>query len=306
MGTTYNIKISKHVNELDSKALKNEIDNLLINVNKIFSTYLPTSEVSKFNKSSSEDWQQQSEVFIKLLTSSVLISNETGGAYDITVGPLVNLWGFGPKFTDDNIPSQASIDVTLQKVGSNKLVIDGEQNKLKKLRADTYLDFSSIAKGYGVDKLSELISSKGYTNFMVEVGGEIRVQGLNSDKEKWRIAVEKPDTTKRVIHKILGITDTALATSGDYRNYFDKNGRRYSHTINPITGWPVEHNLVSVTVLADTSMKADAWATALMVLGAEKGYDSAIKNGLSVLFIVKNDNTLEEVMTPDFKVFIKE
>lgn len=306
MGTTYSVKISERVSEADTLALESEINALLITVNKVFSTYLPNSEISIFNKSTSTEWQKQSADFIDLLSEAINISYKTKGAYDVTVGPLVNLWGFGPSFTGDNIPLQNEIDLALQKTGSEKLSIDVERNLLKKSQANLYVDFSSIAKGYGVDKVSDLLSSKGYKNHLVEIGGEMRVKGLNSSNLPWKIAVEKPDVSKRVIQKVLNLTDVALATSGDYRNYFDYEGQRYSHTINPITGWPVKHNLVSVTVLAATSMKADAWATALMVLGAEKGYDSAIKNELSVLFIVINNNTLEEIVTPDFKAYIKD
>lgn len=306
MGTTYSIKISEQVSEKDTLALQAEINSLLITVNKVFSTYLPDSEISIFNKSRSIEWEKQSPDFIGLLSEAMDINYKTDGAYDVTVGPLVNLWGFGPSFTDDNIPLQNEIDRALQKIGSGKLSIDFDQNLLKKSQSNLYIDFSSIAKGYGVDEVSDLLSSKGYKNYLVEIGGELRVKGLNSSNLHWKIAIEKPDVSKRVIQKVLNLTDVALATSGDYRNYFDYEGQRYSHTINPITGWPVKHNLVSVTVLAATSMKADAWATALMVLGAEKGYDSAIKNELSVLFIVMNNNKLEEIVTPDFKAYIKD
>ena len=219
---------------------------------------------------------------------------------------MVNLWGFGPSFNEDNIPARSAIKVALERTGYQKVLIDAGKQLIKKTTEDVYLDFSSIAKGYGVDRLAILLDKWGYTDYMIEIGGEIRVQGVNKKGIAWLIAVEKPDSTQRDIQKILSLDDISLATSGDYRNYFEKEGVRYSHTINPLTGWPVKHQLVSVTVLADSSMKADGWATALLAIGVEKGYDLAIKNQLSVLFITKHQDELDEKMTPSFTKYIKE
>jgi len=306
MGTSYNIKISNHVAEEDLEQLRADIKIELADINQTFSTYITDSEVSLFNESNTTEWQPASTEFIYVLSSAVDISLQTQGLYDVTVGPLVNLWGFGPSFNEDDIPARSAIKVALERTGYQKVLIDAGKQLIKKTTEDVYLDFSSIAKGYGVDRLAILLDKWGYTDYMIEIGGEIRVQGVNKKGVAWLIAIEKPDSTQRDIQKILSLDDISLATSGDYRNYFEKEGIRYSHTINPLTGWPVRHQLVSVTVLADSSMKADSWATALLAIGVEKGYDLAIKNQLSVLFISNNQDELVEKITPSFTKYIKE
>ncbi|PCI66304.1 MAG: lipoprotein ApbE [Piscirickettsiaceae bacterium] len=306
MGTTYHIKISSESNQESIALLKQGVDELLVGVNQIFSTYIATSEVSKFNKNRSIEASKQSMALISLLEEAFRISNMTDGAYDVTVGPLVNLWGFGPEFKEEDVPSEQEILDTLKNIGYTKVVLDADRQTIKKLNPRIYIDFSSIAKGYGVDQVASYIEAKGYVNYMVEIGGEMLVRGINEEQTKWRIAVEKPDASGRSIHRIINVTDTAIATSGDYRNFFEKGGMRFSHTINPKTGKPVQHDLAAVTVLADKSMTADAWATAFMVLGGKKGYDLAIENDIAVLFLIKEGDNLKEMMTPSFKAELNE
>lgn len=306
MGTTYHVKVSSTLSLAENDALQTQIDELLLSVNQVFSTYKASSEVSELNRYRGTAPQVSSPEFTRLLAEAMRISDLTQGAYDITVGPLVNLWGFGPDFKVDNVPSDTAISQALGKIGYKKLVLDSNNNQVMKLDASIYLDFSSIAKGYGVDKVAELIESKGHTNYMVEIGGEMRVRGKNPDGNKWRIAVEKPDSTARSIYKVINVTDTAIATSGGYRNYFEKDGVKFSHTINPLTGWPVQHQLASVTVLDKSSMTADAWATAFMVLGSKKGYDLALDNDLAVLFLVQEGDSIKDIATPRFVETVKE
>jgi len=306
MGTSYHITIAEDGSSSSNEHLKKEIDSRLIEVNESFSTYINTSEVSVFNAYQGVEAQKKSDEFIKVLAEAQRISAITQGAYDITVGPLVNLWGFGPSFKEENIPSAQELKKALSKVGYKNIVYEQESNEVKKLKQAAYIDFSSIAKGYGVDVLSTLLESKGYMNYMVEIGGEMRVKGVNSQGVKWRIAVEQPDSIKRAIYRVISVTDMAIATSGDYRNFFEKDGLRFSHTIDPTTGQPVQHDLASVTVLAKNSMTADAWATAFMVLGDKKGYDLAITNELAVLFLVKNGDEIREVSTPMFQKMTEE
>ena len=306
MGTSYHLTISNSISATNSEILQKAIDEILLGVNNTFSTYIETSEVSTFNKYQGLTEQVKSKEFIRLLIEALRIGRITQGAYDITVGPLVNLWGFGPSFKADDVPNQDKINEALENVGFEKIIVDANNNKVKKLKPAIYLDFSSIAKGYGVDKLAELLESKGYADYMVEIGGEMRVKGHNPQGNRWRIAVEKPDATGRSIYKVINVTDTAIATSGGYRNFFEKDGVRFSHTINPITGKPVQHDLASVTVLGESSMKADAWATAFMVLGGKKGYDLAMENNLAVLFLVQEGESITETSTPRFEVIIKE
>lgn len=301
MGTSYHITVVKDVYAKEVITLQDEIDSLLEDVNETFSTYSETSEVSLFNKDTGLNVRPQSVDFITVLKEALYISEVTQGAYDITVGPLVNLWGFGPDFNKDSVPTDSEIEEVWLKTGYRQLSVSTEAQGVKKLTADIHVDFSSIAKGFGVDKVADLLDLQGFENYMVEIGGEMRVRGFNSEGIKWRIAVEKPDSSKRAIHKVINVTDIAMATSGDYRNYFEKDGVRFSHTINPATGKPVQHNLASVTVLAKKSMTADAWATAFMVLGDKKGYDLAIENNVAVLFLVKEGDSLRELMTPTFQ-----
>ncbi|MBL4743801.1 MAG: FAD:protein FMN transferase [Cycloclasticus sp.] len=306
MGTTYHIRVVNSGVLTDQQALKDEVDQLLLGVNQIFSTYIKSSEVSMFNQHRGSEEVGSSLDFINVLAEAMRISDLTSGAYDITVGPLVNLWGFGPDFSEDNVPSAEQIDKALLHVGYQALSYDRGNKTVQKSKPALYIDFSSIAKGYGVDKVVELLTSKGHENFMVEIGGEMRVRGKNSEGMKWRIAVEKPISSQRSIHRVVNVTDTAMATSGDYRNFFEKNGVKYSHTINPKTGMPVQHNLAAVTVLSENCITADALATAFMVLGEKKGYDLAIKHELAVLFLVNEGGEVVERATPFFEAKIKE
>jgi thiamine biosynthesis lipoprotein len=305
MGTTYHITISRDNNITSSELKQTEIDALLLAVNRSFSTYIDSSEVSTFNQYKGTQGQLKSADFIGLLIEAQRINSLTAGAYDITVGPLVNLWGFGPEFKEENIPSNEAIEQALSNVGFGNISVDVEASQVRKLKPDVYVDFSSIAKGYGVDRVARLIESKGYTNYMVEIGGEMRVKGHNQEGNRWRIAIEKPDSAARAIHRVINVTNVAMATSGDYRNFFLKDGVQFTHTIDPKTGWPVQHNLASVTVLHESTAIADALATAFMVLGDKKGYDLAMKNELAVLFLVKQDDGFKELQTPSFKKFIE-
>lgn len=306
MGTTYHITISSDLAEIDQGGLHKSIDALLVAVNQSFSTYIASSEVSQLNKHTQQQAQIRSQEFIELLSEALHISELTQGAYDITVAPLVNLWGFGPDFKEDDVPKSEQINQALNNVGYEKILVDSRQGSIKKLNPSVYLDFSSIAKGYGVDKVAELLETNNHLNYMVEIGGEIRVRGLNPQGDKWRIAVENPDSAGKSIYKVLNVSDIAIATSGDYRNFFEKDGIKFSHTINPTTGQPVQHNLASVTVLSQSSATADAWATAFMVLGGKKGYDLAKENNLAALFLLKEGEATKALVTPAFKAVIEE
>ena len=305
MGTSYHIKVIGE-EAVSTEALQQEVDQLLVEVNEKFSTYIASSEVSKFNTYKGDGWYSLTAGFISLTEQALQISRLTAGAYDITVGPLVNLWGFGPRFSENDVPQDEDIQRALSHIGYQNLATDVANNRLKKSNPDIYIDFSSIAKGHGVDRVAQLIEAKGYHNYMVEIGGEMRVSGINAQQTKWRIAVEKPDSTTRAIQRVIKLSNTAIATSGDYRNFFVKDGQRFSHTLDPVSGRPVQHTLASVTVLAPSSAVADAWATAFMVLGDKKGYDLAMENRLAVLFLIKEGASVKEVMTPYFQQIIEE
>ena len=307
MGTSYSIKIVDSKLFADSgksEELKKSIDEVLANVNKQMSTWQDDSEISQFNKSNSTDWFPVSEDFINVVEHAQKISVLSNGSFDITVGKLVNLWGFGPSSKADYVPLTSELEDALNHCDYNKISINKEMSALRKDYEDIYIDLSSIAKGFGVDTVSNFILESGYSNFLVEIGGEVRTSGKNNLNEFWKIGISTPDGSFE-IQKVIKLNNVSVATSGDYRNYFEKNGVRYSHTIDPKTGKPITHNLASVTVISDNCTMADGLATAIDVLGPEKGYELALKEKLPVFLIVKTDKGFIEKMTPEFEKLFK-
>lgn len=297
MGTSFSIKVPQLPEAVDPEQLKKGIDQRLQAINNAMSTYLSDSELSRFNANRSTDWQLVSAPLFAVLNQARQISLLSAGAYDITVGPLVNLWGFGPDPMVFEAPDDQSIKQRLNQIGYQHLELKTDSTAVKKDHPDLYIDLSSLAKGYAVDQVSDFLEANKISAYLVEIGGEIRLKGKNINGESWRIAVEKPTADRRMIQRILPITDIAIATSGDYRNFFEHNGVRFSHTIDPRTGRPITHNLASVTILRDTAMEADALATALMVLGPDQGYRLAERQQIAALFIIKSDEGFVERST---------
>lgn len=306
MGTTYHIKIAQTLDDAVARQLKSNIDQLLVDVNQHLSTYQADSELSKFNQSQSLEPVAVSKGLYRVVTAAQSISAATGGAFDVTVGPLVNLWGFGPEFKPDQVPTESDIAAAKARIGYRNITRLSDPDRIQKAIPELYIDLSAIAKGYGVDQVAELIESKGYKNYLVEIGGEVRCQGKNSSGQAWQVAIEKPLAGERRVQKIVPIVNMAVATSGNYRNFFELDGVHYAHTIDPATGWPVSHDLASVTVLHQSSMISDGWATAFMVLGAEKGYDLAVEENLAVLFLRRTENGIQEHMTPAFESYMNQ
>lgn len=302
MGTTYSVKVFAKDSEL--KDLKITTEEVLTRVNQLMSTYLPDSEISTFNKSKDLDWHTVSSETIKVLQAAQHITSASKGAFDITVGPLVNLWGFGPELQPDTIPPADVITKTKAFTGMNLLTINASRSAIKKNNINMQIDLSAIAKGYGVDAVSQMLTAKGMLNHLVEIGGEIIASGTKSDGVPWNVALEKPESQGRKINRILHLENMAVASSGSYRNYFEKDGLRYSHTISPKTGRPITHKLISVSVLSANCMTADAWATALMVLGPEAGFTIAEQNNLAALLITKNENSFTERTTSRWNLLL--
>ena len=300
MGTRYHIKWVADQSESEALAIahKSKVDQLLADINQAMSTYIKDSELSLFNNMPSGSEQVVSKPLYELLSIAKQISVSSQGAYDVTVGPLINLWGFGPDKRVIKAPSQSQIDSVRKRVGYQHLELLAD-NRIRK-NADLYIDLSSIAKGYGVDQVAQLIASFGYNAFLVEIGGELVTKGSKPKAEPWRIAVESP-TQGRSIQRIVQVNDIAVATSGDYRIYFEENGVRYSHIIDTVTGKPIAHNLASVTVLADNCALADALATSFLAMGVDKAYQYAIENNIEAFFITKGKAGFEETITPGFK-----
>ncbi len=260
--------IEYHVKYLskESVSYQKEVDSVLKAFNQSLSTYIPTSEISRFNQSDSLVFE--TSYMLPVLEASEKVYKMTGGAFDPTVGPLVNAWGFGP----NKAPSAdtSKIDSLLRFVGFDKIRFS--ETKVVKSVPGIYLDFSAVAKGYGVDLVGEFLESKGIGNYMVEIGGEVVCKGKNEKGEWWLIGVDNPelDAKNENIAATVQLENRTMATSGNYRNFYELNGKKYAHTIDPSTGRPVAHSLLSASVFAPDCMTADALATACMVMGVEK------------------------------------
>jgi thiamine biosynthesis lipoprotein len=301
MGTTYNVKFVpvEGVNEQD---LKQQIDQILIDINQLMSTYIPNSELSQFNQWNSIEPFNMSPQTIEVLNEAKRLHNISAGLLDVTIGPLVNLWGFGPQSRPEKIPTDDLIKATQQLVGLKKLTVG--PTWVSKSNPNLYVDLSTIAKGYAVDQITELLHTKKITNFLVEIGGEMRISGMKSSGKTWIIAIEKPQAEQRSVQEFISIGNNAVATSGDYRIYYEQDGIRYSHLIDPSTGYPITHNLVSVTVIHPSSMTADGLATALIVMGKEKAIILAQKYDIAVFLITKEKDGFTEYTSAKFDQFV--
>jgi len=300
MGTFYSIQVLGLPPAVEPTRLRDGIEAELELVNALMSTYRDDSELSGFNRSRTTDWFAVSLALAGLVREVIRTSEISNGAFDVTVGPLVNLWGFGPGGGSDTPPADAEIARTKARIGYRKLSVRSNPPALRKSEPTLYLDLSAIAKGYGVDRLAELLDAVGITDYLIELGGELRARGYNGQGLPWRIAVERPDPEGRTVHRILPLRDGAMATSGDYRNFFEQDGKRYSHTIDPRTGRPVTHRLASVTVLVPRTARADALATAFLVLGPQAGFELAESLQTPALFIVRMPEGYSELQTSAF------
>ncbi len=298
MGTTFTVKWVG-VDDARVAAIHEEVTSELADVNQAMSTYIAGSELSLLNQLPAKSEVELSDSLFFVLSLAQNISRKTAGAFDVTVGPLVNLWGFGPDGRVIKAPAESDVVHLQQQTGFEKLVLNSAAQKALKKTA-LYVDLSAIAKGYGVDVLAKVMEKHNIHNYLVEIGGELRAKGHKPNNQDWKIAIESPVNGERKVQKILSISDTGIATSGDYRNYFEEGGVRYSHTINPKTGKPITHKLASVTVLMPTCAEADAMATAFMVMGGERAYEFAVKHNIDAFFIVKSNQDFIEKMTPGF------
>ena len=300
MGTSYHVTVVAE--GIDADNLKRQIDALLVKTNQQMSTYDPDSELMMFNRAPIGRPFELSAELAFVLSESQRINVATEGAFDVTVGPLVNRWGFGPE-QERPIPDASELAELMQNVGAKWLKISEDGRQAVRQR-DIFVDLSAIAKGFGVDQVAELLRSSGYENYLVEIGGELRVQGFNALGAPWRVAIERPSLAPGSIQAAINLVDQAVATSGSYRNFRDVDGRRYSHTIDPVSGAPVVHNLVSVTVLADTCAEADALATGFSVLGPEASLDYAEQQGLAIFVLFEVDGRVQERWSSAFNHYL--
>ncbi|MDX2435825.1 MAG: FAD:protein FMN transferase [Acidobacteriota bacterium] len=305
MGTSYMVKVV--VGDDDGAVgdrLSVMIENVLTDVDHAMSTYIESSEVTVFNRQGAGDIAV-SDALLEVVGEAQRVARLSGGAFDITVGPLVDAWGFGPR-GETNPPSDETIGALLAITGFEHIAVDRDRGRLSKGSPEVQIDLSAIAKGFAVDKVVDALVHSGQTDFMVEVGGEVRASGRNADRRVWRIGIERPDDGGRSVHTAVPLANLALATSGDYRNFVVRNGVRVSHTIDPRIGRPISHDLASVSVIHASCMTADALATALEVLGPEEGVALASSYDIPALFLVRLENgAFDELRSPMWSALIE-
>ena len=292
--------------ESGRSTLEAEVRSVLERIEDRMSHYRPESELSRFNRARTTGPRPMSAETLGVIAEALAMSRVSGGAFDVTVGPLVDAWGFGPPGRAPTAPGEESLAALRARVGSGLLEIDLAASTLRKRRPDVVLDLSAIAKGYAVDAVASLLAERGLGDHLVEIGGELRAGGGNEQGEPWRAAVERPAPGAPAAQRIVSLANAALATSGDYRNFYELDGARVSHTVDPRTGRPVTHGLLSVSVIAERCSLADARSTALNVLGADEGYALAVAQGWAALFVTDDGaGRLVERETPAFAAAVR-
>ena len=299
MGTTWSVVYTDSTLITDEQLMA-LIESELADINRSLSTYLPESEISRINRGETATTERLSDDFSDVLTTALAIHELTGGAYDVTIGPLVDLWGFGPEPFSGTVPPAAAIARARALVGAGRINWQPASQRLQ-LPEGMRVDMSSIAKGYAVDQLVELLLAQGIDSVLVEIGGELRAHGERPEGGPWRLAIESPEPASGRFLTGLRVSEGAVATSGDYRNFFEIDGKRYSHLVDPRTGAPVDHELVSVTVVHKLCAVADALATGLLVMGLESAFALAEEEGLAAYFVTSSEAGLAVHSTPEFK-----
>lgn len=301
-GTTYHIKVVLDGLAIDPAPLRGRIEEAFARIDAKLSNYREDSEISWINQQKTTDWLSVSPEIAELVQIARQVHKLSQGCYDLTVKPLFDLWGFSKH--ENRVPTPAEIDQALAHVGMHRLEVDVPNSRLRKLDPELRIDLSSIAQGYSVGAVASLLESQGIQNYLVEIGGEMKVKGLKANGDPWRVAVEKPTPSTQEVQKILSLHEqkgTAIMTAGTYRNFFESQGKVYSHILDPRTGRPVTHRLLSVTVLHDDPTWADAWDTALLCLGQPEAARLAEAEHLKVLLISAGENhILQEYLSPEF------
>ena len=293
MGTTYSVKlVFKHTNH-DNIRIENSIDSILLNLNQQMSTWIKESEISLFNENFSTEPQKISDDFFYVLEQGKIINQNTSGMFDYTIFPIMNLWGFGPIANKENkIPNKDEIENIIRYIGIDKIQLNYPY--IKKTHPKLQLDLNAIAKGYAVDKVHDWLKLKEFSNIFVEIGGEVRCSGVNATNSQWLIGIDTPTKNSLPGQKLFTNTklnNESLATSGNYRNFRPADGKIINHILDPISGFPLETNVVSVSVKADKCLTADAWATALMLLSYEIGMKKVEEDeAIEALWIVLGEN----------------
>lgn len=286
MGSTYSIKYVRTEGLPAPKDVRVEVEKILADVDRQMSTYRSDSDIERFNDLPANRCQTMPAPVLELVRVGEQLSLLSEGSYDLTVEPLMNLWGFGPQAREEKVPSAEALAEMMRRVGHTHLRIDGDQ--LCK-DAAVEVDFNSIAAGYSVDTIAARLEAMGIHDYLVEATGELKAAGKKLDGSAWKIALEEPRDDQQVAERIINVDGYGVSTSGDYRNYFEQNGRRYSHTVDARTGVPITHNLASVTVINPSTLLADGLSTLLLILGPERGWDYAQKHNIGAFFVIRAD-----------------
>lgn len=290
MGTTYNITAVGIPDAVTQEMLSATVEMVLADVNSKMSNWDRNSEVSLLSASAASTPVRVSGDFMTVMTAANEIHGLSDGMFDVTLGPLIDLWGFGSRKPGDPVPAETDIASALEFVGqTTMLTLDRETSTISKSAAKVGINLSAIAKGFGIDAVAAGLKTHGVDNYLVEIGGDLVTAGRNENGEPWRIGIEKPEPGEKAVELVVGLEDRGLATSGDYRNFVEHEGVRYAHIINPVTGRPITHRTTSVTVVADNAMIADAWATAMLVLGSKRGLEIAEANKIAVYVISRGE-----------------
>jgi thiamine biosynthesis lipoprotein len=286
MGTQYSIAAVDSDGSVSRDDLQAAVESSLARINELMSNWDDRSEVSRFNASRNTEPQTVSTELAHVISAAEHVHAQSNGYFDVTLGPVIEAWGFGANSGAAQSPDDDTLAFALQGTGQSRLRV--ASTTLQKTDPGTQVYLSSIGKGFGVDAVAEAIASLGLTDFMVEIGGDLYVSGKNASANAWQIGIESPDALSRSVYEVASVSNMGMATSGDYRNFFEEGGQRFSHIIDPHTGRPVTHNTASVTVLAENAMLADAWATALLAMGSERGVELANSLDLAALFIERD------------------
>ena len=286
MGSTYSIKYVRQGDLPAQASVRGDVEKILADVDQQMSTYRSDSDIERFNVLPAHSCQAMPTSILELVRVGEQLSEQSEGAFDLTVEPLLNLWGFGPQAREEKVPSAQALAEARQRVGHGHLRIEGDQ--LCK-DAAVEVDFNSIAAGYAVDTIATRLDEAGIHNYLVEVTGELKAAGRKADGSPWRIALEEPRDDRQVAERVIAVDGYGLSTSGDYRNYFQQGGQRFSHTFDARSGAPVSHNLASVTVIHPSALMADGLSTLLLILGPERGWDYAEKHDIGAFFVMRAD-----------------
>ena len=302
-GTFYEVTLPEGWSDAELRRLQGGVDDVLDGVDRAMSSYRDDSELNRLNHTPTGEWLEVSTPLFQVLSISQEVARATDGAFDVTVGEVVRRWGFGPDQRPEHPPSDMDLEGALKSVGDAGLELDPVQGSARR-NADFELDVSATAKGFGIDAVAEFLAEQGVERYLVNIGGDMRAGGRRSSERPWRVGVQQPDDRQPTPMKVIPLEDMAITTSGDYRNYYEEDGRRHSHLIDPRTGRPVDHRLASVTVLHPVAARADAFATGLMIKGPENAMALAEARDLKVFLIVRGDDGFLTRMSPALKAYL--